>query len=81
MDENLILLQKASAEIKSLRSQNQAMSLRLDMFDKCFVLLRANSPSGGDCCMGEDIAYRIDKMIEQSQSKDSSKSEGLPAQS
>ncbi len=63
MTTELQLLKAASNEIKMLRNQNQSMSSRLDMFDKCILLLTANIHSQGGC-MGEDIAWEIDRYIE-----------------
>jgi hypothetical protein len=57
------LLQRASGEIKSLRSQNQLMSARLDMFDKMMVLLNTE-PRHQGVGMSEDIAWAIDKFLE-----------------
>lgn len=62
--ENVELLQQAASEIRSLRSQNKLLSARLDMFDKCMVLLHT-APAYPGLGAGEDIAWKIDKAIEQ----------------
>lgn len=64
MTEEQELLQRASNEIKGLRNQNQTMATRLDMFDKCIMLLTANLHSSGQG-MSEDIAWKIDKFLEK----------------
>lgn len=53
------LLQRASSEIKSLRNQNNHMAARLDMFDKCMMLLTANLQTN-NIGMSPDITYEID---------------------
>lgn len=60
--EEMDLLKRASNEIKDLRRQNEAKSLRLDMFDSCMMLLTANL-NGSQLGMGEDVAWQIDKAI------------------
>lgn len=66
------LLQQSSEEIKSLRSQNNSMAARLDMFDKCMVLLHT-APAYQGQGMGEDLVYKIEKQlasIKSEQTKD-----------
>ena len=62
MTPELELLQRASNEIKGLRNSNNLMAARLDMFDKCVLLLTANIQSSGQG-MSPDIAWEIDNMI------------------
>lgn len=64
MTPELQLLREASNEIKSLRGQNNLMGARLDMFDKCILLLTANIQDNRTG-MGEDLVWKIDKFIEQ----------------
>lgn len=56
------LLTEAAHEITSLRQVNQRMNLRLQMFDDCMLLLKAQLPSTG-MGMGEDVVYKIEKAI------------------
>lgn len=71
MTKELMLLQEASKEVKGLRNQNNLMAAKLDMFDKCFMLLTANINNGGLMSMGSELVeWRIDNFIadkEQSQ--------------
>lgn len=63
------LLLQAAAEIRSLRNQNQLLSARLDMFDKCMVLLHT-APQYPGLSAGEDIAWKIDKFISSKSQQD-----------
>lgn len=60
--ENKDLLQRASGEIKSLRSQNQLMAARLEMFDSV-MLLFTSAPAYKGVGMSPDIVWEIDKAI------------------
>lgn len=61
--ENKELLQRANNEIKQLRSQNQLMAARLDMFDSMMAIFNAQQLSRGGM-MHPDIVYEIEKAIE-----------------
>lgn len=67
MTKELMLLQDASNEIKKLRNSNSIMSAKLDMFDKCFMLLTAHIDAGCSMGMGEDVAWQIDNHIADQQ--------------
>jgi hypothetical protein len=62
MKQEIELLKDASNEIKSLRSQNNHMAARLDMFDKCVLLLTANI-QGNSQGISPDVVWAIDKFI------------------
>ena len=63
MTKEVDLLARASCEIKNLRSANQLMGARLDMFDKCVMLLTANVQSTGGG-MSPDITSEIDIIVQ-----------------
>jgi hypothetical protein len=67
------LLGEAAAEIRSLRSANQLMAARLDMFDSMMLLLRSQPKSQGNCCMGEDVAGMIEQHLAANINKDNPK--------
>ena len=58
------LMRAAAAEIRHLRNQNMIMSTRLNMYDQMMALFHAEVPRNG-VGMSEDIAWAIDKHIEQ----------------
>lgn len=58
------LLQQSSDEIKILRKQNEIMGAKLDMFDKIFLIFDANARRSNSICCSEDVAYKIDKYLE-----------------
>lgn len=60
--EEKYLLQDAAAEIKQLRQANQAMGLRLQMFDDLMLLFRTG-PAYQGIAMSEDVVYKIEKAI------------------
>lgn len=62
MKEQNELLQRAANEIRQLRSQNQLMAARLDMFDSLMLLFRTE-PNFERNGMGEDIVWQIEKTI------------------
>lgn len=62
--ENKELLQRASIEIKGLRSQNQLMAARLEVFDS-MMLLFTSTPAYRGGGMSPDIVYEIDNAIER----------------
>jgi hypothetical protein len=63
MSKELELLKSATLEIKGLRSQNQIMKARLDMFDDCIALLSARVERSG-MGMSPDLVWEIEKHIE-----------------
>lgn len=63
MNENQ-MLQEAAAEIKTLRSQNQLMRARLDMFDCMMTVLHTEPARRGDGLMSPDIVWQIEKHLE-----------------
>jgi len=64
MEQEIRLLKEASNEIKQLRSQNNLMAARLDMFDKCVLLLTANI-QGSNRGMSPDLVWAIDKFVSE----------------
>jgi hypothetical protein len=56
------MLQEAASEIRNLRRQNELMAAKLDMFDKCMLLLHTppTYPSQG---MSPDLVWQIDKYL------------------
>jgi len=60
------LLQRAVTEINILRRQNELMSAKLEMFDKCVLLLHTspNYPSQG---MSPDLVWEIQKSLDKNQ--------------
>lgn len=63
MQTEIDLLKEAAEEISSLRNRNELMNARLDMFDKCMLLLHT-SPNYQSQGMGEDLLYKINKHIQ-----------------
>lgn len=65
MDSDLkILLQDAKQTIRHLQSENKIMAARLDMFDQIMTVF-FTVPNNRAMGMGEDIAWNIEKFIEQ----------------
>lgn len=60
--DNKELLQRASNEIKGLRSQNQLMAARLEVFDS-MMLLFTSMPQRSGGMMSPDIVWEIDNAI------------------
>jgi hypothetical protein len=60
--DNKELLQRASNEIKGLRSQNQLMAARLEVFDS-MMLLFTSDPQRSGGTMSPDIVWEIDRAI------------------
>lgn len=60
--ENKELLQRASSEIKQLRSQNQLMAARLEVFDS-MILLFTSMPQRQGGLMSPDVVWEIEKAI------------------
>lgn len=67
--DNKELLQRASNEIKCLRSQNQLMAARLDMFDSMMAIFNAQQMSRSGGMMSPDIVYELDKAIKAEELK------------
>lgn len=63
MSKELELLKSATLEIKGLRSQNQIMKARMDMFDDCVALFSARVERGS-MCMSPDLVWEIERHIE-----------------
>jgi len=63
MKEELQLLQQASNEIKHLRSKNELMKARLDMFDSVMSILHTEVAQKNQG-MSPDLVFEIDKFIE-----------------
>lgn len=64
MEKEQELLQQAANEIKNLRSQNQLMSARLEMFDSLMAVLHtdvARKQQG----MSPDLVWEIEKFLEK----------------
>lgn len=62
-DSTRILLRNAASQIKQLRSSNEVMSARLDMFDKMWMLFNTE-PNYQRQGASEDICFQIEKHIE-----------------
>lgn len=73
--DNKELLQRASSEIKGLRSQNQLMAARLGVFDDMMMVLKTPAVYPGYGGMSPDIVYEIDKAIEADKPKKGSDTE------
>lgn len=63
MNEESQLLKSAIVEIKSLRSRNQLLTARVDMFDECMLLLRTNLNYQNQG-MSEDLVWKMEKFID-----------------
>ena len=63
------LLLQASAEIKLLRRQNEILSAKVEMID-LFACLLFTQPARRSESMGEDIAWKLDKAIDQLQEEE-----------
>jgi hypothetical protein len=64
MKQEVHLLQNAVNEIKFLRSQNQVMKARLDMFDDCMKLFSSMQPQRG-MMSSPDIVFEIERLVER----------------
>ena len=65
MSQEQQMLQEAANEIKSLRRQNELMAARLEVFDKCMMLLHT-SPAYQSQRMSPDLVWQIEKhLVEQ----------------
>lgn len=56
------LLELASAEIKSLRLQNEKLSIRINAIDDMLQLLNSKPPTSTQG-YAEDVAWKIDKHL------------------
>lgn len=61
---HLHLLEKASAEIKSLRRSNELMGARLEVFDTMMRLFHTTPNFGGSGIMSPDVVYEVEKYLE-----------------
>jgi hypothetical protein len=73
------LFEMASSEIKVLRSQNQAMASRLDVFDKMMLLFATAPAYPGYGMSSPDVVYELDKAIDRLK-KDEAKEKELERQ-
>lgn len=64
MKDEADLLAEAAREIKSLRSQNQLMSARLEMFDSMMTVLHTE-PARKSQGMAPDLVWEIEKFLEK----------------
>jgi hypothetical protein len=64
MEKENEMLQRAANEIKSLRSQNQLMSARLDMFDSIMAVLHTDVARKSQG-MSPDLVWEIEKHLEK----------------
>lgn len=62
MNEEIQTLKESVEEIKTLRSQNELMGARLDMFDTMTALLHTQVASRNQG-MAPDLVYQIEKHI------------------
>lgn len=63
------LLQRSVNEITQLRASNERMAARLDMFDKCVMLLTAQ-PQSQSQGMAPDLVWEINKYIDSQRASD-----------
>lgn len=63
------LLREAVFEIKQLRKQNEIMSARLDMFDKCMLIFQS-APAYQSQGMSPDLVWQIEKHLTENIEKD-----------
>ncbi len=59
------LFEMASSEIKVLRSQNQAMASRLEVFDKMMLLFTSAPAYPGYGMSSPDVVYELDEAIKR----------------
>ena len=72
------LLRNAANEIRFLRSQNQLMSARLEMFDSVMDLLHTDIPKHIQG-VSPDLCYAIDKHLEnENRSEKESLTKSIP---
>lgn len=62
------MLLRAANEIQRLRGENALMAAKLDVFDKCMLLIHT-SPNYGNMGMQEDLAWKIEKYLDEQKSK------------
>lgn len=63
------LLERASKEMKELLSGNHLMSAKLDVFEKCAMMVAAPVPTQGWTHM-PDLVHEIDEELRKLQSQD-----------
>lgn len=68
MTNETMLLQQAAEELRQLRKQNEIMSARLEMFDKCMLLLHT-PPSYQNQGMSPDLVWEIEKHLSEQKDK------------
>ena len=73
MEKEIMLLQAASTEIKTLRANNRYQSGRLQMFDDMMLLLRTAPGYGASQGMSPDLVFEIDRFIDSENEKQSQK--------
>jgi hypothetical protein len=59
------LFEMASSEIKALRSQNQAMASRLEVFDKMMLLFTSAPAYPGYGMTSPDVVCELDRAIDR----------------
>jgi hypothetical protein len=64
MERETELLKQAVSEIRMLRSQNQLMSARLEMFDSLMLVLHTDVARRGQG-MSPDLTWEIEKFLEK----------------
>jgi len=64
MEREIELLKQATSEIKRLRSQNELMTARLDMFDSMMAVLHTDVARKSQG-MSPDLVWEIEKFIEK----------------
>jgi hypothetical protein len=57
------VLAQAREEIRTLRKENEIMRARWEGVDIAMQLLYATPPTKGGVAMGEDIAWKIDQLL------------------
>lgn len=63
------MLQEAANEIKSLRRQNELMAARLEVFDKCMLLLHTPPAYQAQGGMHPDLVWKIEKHLDEQKSE------------
>lgn len=63
MDDKDSLLAQAAAEIRSLRSQNQIMAAKLEVFDGMMMMLKTQ-PFYQSVGMSLDLVWQIEKALQ-----------------
>jgi len=63
MEKHKELLRRCVVEIRTLRSENQIMSARLEMFDAIMALLHTEIAQKGEA-MSPDLTFEIESLLE-----------------